>query len=110
MFLHGTYDGSFLAKKMFLVHLPSLLTIKKLAVIQDPWVQVRDLRTGKVKITISTPGRILHEKSPSVPQEDGLQSEDDWGDICILDIKNPKETSEEFSTKKPAFTIKYTFQ
>ena len=63
---------------------------KKFAVVQDPWVQVRDLRTGSVKIqfphrvgfshriTFSSSGRWIAVKK-------------DWRDFLVLDIKNPKK-------------------
>ena len=63
---------------------------RKLAVVQDPWVQVRDLRTGKVKTQF--PHRVgFSRKIAFSTSGRWIAVEDDWGDIFILDIKNPKE-------------------
>lgn len=63
---------------------------KKFVVIQEPWVQIRDLRTGSVKTQF--PYRVGY--SPEValsPSGRWVAAEEDWGDLFILDIKNPKK-------------------
>ena len=63
---------------------------RKLAVIQDPWVQVRDLRTGKVKIQFPHHVGFLPKIAFSTSGR-WIAVEDDWGGTLILDLKNPKE-------------------
>ncbi len=63
---------------------------QNLAVVQDPWVQVRDLRTGKIKTQF--PHRVgTSQKIAFSTSGRWIALEDDWSDIFILDIKNPKE-------------------
>ena len=63
---------------------------RNLAVVQDPWVQVRDLRTGKIKTQF--PHRVgTSQRMAFSPSGRWIALEDDWSDLFILDIKNPKE-------------------
>ena len=62
---------------------------KKLAVVQDPWVQVRDLRTGSVEIQF--PHRARYSGKIAVSSsERWIAATEDWGDLFVLDIKDPK--------------------
>ncbi len=63
---------------------------KKLAVIQDPWVQVRDLRTGKVEIQFPQPVG-YSEKIAFSSSGRWIAAENDWGNLFVLDTKNPEE-------------------
>ena len=63
---------------------------KKFAVIQDPWVQVRNLRTGKVEIQF--PHRVGYSHTIAFSSSGRwIAVEEDWGDLLVLDIKNPKK-------------------
>ena len=62
---------------------------QKLAVVQDPWVQVRNLQTGRVETQF--PHRVGYsEKITFSPSGRWIAVEEDWRDIFILDLKNPK--------------------
>ena len=63
---------------------------KKFAVIQDPWVQVRNLRTGKVEIQFPHRVGFFSEIAFSSSGR-WIAAEEDWGDLLVLDIKNPKK-------------------
>ena len=63
---------------------------KKFAVVQDPWVQIRDLRTGSVKTQFPYRVGYSHEVALS-PSGRWVAAEEDWGNLFILDIKNPKK-------------------
>ena len=80
---------------------------RKLAVIQDPWVQVRDLRTGKVKTQFPHRVGFLRKIAFSVSGK-WIAAGDDWGDICILDLKNPKEL-QKIQHEETSFYNQYIF-
>ena len=62
---------------------------KKFAVVQDPWVQVRDLRTGKVETQF--PHRVgFSHKIAFSPSGKWIAAEEDWGNLFVLDAKNPR--------------------
>ena len=63
---------------------------KKFAVVQDPWVQVRDLRTGSIKIQFPHRARFPQEITFSSSGR-WIAVEEDWGNLFVLDIKNPKK-------------------
>ena len=63
---------------------------KRFAVVQDPWVQVRDLRTGSVKIQF--PHRVGHSRKIAFSSSGRwIAAEEDWGYLFVLDIKNPEK-------------------
>lgn len=63
---------------------------KKFAVVQDPWVQVRDLRTGSVKIQF--PHRVGFSQEITFSSSGRwIAVEEDWGALFVLDIKNPEK-------------------
>ena len=63
---------------------------RKLAVAQDPWIQVHDLRTGKVK-TQFTHRVGFSRKIVFSASGRWIAVVDDWDDLFIFDLKNPKE-------------------
>ena len=63
---------------------------KKFAVVQDPWVQVRDLRTGSIKTQFPHRVGYSHEITFSSSGR-WIAAEEDWGNLLVLDIKNPKK-------------------
>ncbi len=66
---------------------------KKFAVVQDSWVQVRDLRTGSVKTQF--PPRIgYYPEIAFSPSGRWIAAEGYWENLFVLDTKNPKKFQE----------------
>ena len=63
---------------------------RKLAVAQDPWIQVHDLRTGKVK-TQFTHRVGFSRKIVFSASGRWIAVVDDWDDLFIFDLENPKK-------------------
>ncbi len=61
---------------------------KQFAVVQDPWVQVRNLRTGKVEKQFPHRVGFSYEITFSSSGK-WIAMEEDWGDLFVLDTKNP---------------------
>ena len=63
---------------------------QKLAVVQDPWVQVRNLQTGRVETQF--PHRVGYSQEITFsPSGRWIAVEQDWRDLFILDLKSPKK-------------------
>ena len=63
---------------------------QKLAVVQDPWVQVRNLQTGKVETQF--PHRVGYSRKITFsPSGRWIAVEEDWRDLFILDLESPKK-------------------
>ena len=63
---------------------------QKLAVVQDPWVQVRNLQTGRVETQF--PHRVGYsQKITFSPSGRWIAVEEDWRDLFILDLESPKK-------------------
>ena len=63
---------------------------KKFVIVQSPWVQVRDLRTGSVK-TQFQPRVGYSYKITFSPSGRWIAADEDWGNLFVLDAKNLKK-------------------
>ena len=90
MFLQGSLRRLVSGEREFFEGFDISPDNKKFAIIQDPWVQVRDLRTGSVKIQFPHRGGFPQEITFSSSGR-WIAVEEDWGDLFVLDIKNPKK-------------------
>ena len=81
---------SFSAEKELLRGFAISPNSQKLAVVQDPWVQVRNLQTGKVETQF--PHRVGYSRKITFsPSGRWIAVEEDWRDLFILDLESPKK-------------------
>lgn len=63
---------------------------RKLAIVRDPWVEIRNLQTGRVETQF--PYRVGYSREITFsPSGRLIAAEQDWGDLFVYDLKKPKK-------------------